>query len=283
MLSKDARTEWLVILAAGALLTAAAAVVHWVLALVVIAITAGLVAFFRDPDRSIPPQRYVMVAPADGKISSVHELEHYEPFNGPATCVRIFLSVLDVHINRSPCHGMVERITHLPGLKLNALNPQSAEDNESVLTVMIHPMRKHPVAAVRQVAGLLARTIHNSVEIGQVLQRGQRIGLIKLGSTTELYVPATLRPVVQVKQGDRVQAGMTVLVSYTPLEAGVSPEPGGSEAIAGKVQSSTTQVTAELSKTQRSIESLADTASEGESVAALHQATSAVPEASARS
>ena len=101
----------------------------------------------------------------------------------------------------------------------NTLNPASIEDNESMTTLLIHPAKGHPVAAVRQVAGLLARTIHNALHVGQVVQRGQRMGIIKLGSTTELYLPATLQPVVRVERGQKVQAGVTVLASVTPLDA----------------------------------------------------------------
>lgn len=220
MLSKDAKNEWMTILGAGLMLTVALAFVHWSLSVIVFLITVALVLFFRDPDRSVPPQRNVMVAPADGKVSSVHHLDQFAPLDGPATCIRIFLSVLDVHINRNPCHALVQSVELTPGLRLNALNPQSAEDNEANLIVLVHPMRKTPVAAVRQVAGLLARTIHCSVEPGQVLQRGQRIGLIKLGSTTELYIPDALMPEVKVKEGDKVQGAITVLASYTPREAG---------------------------------------------------------------
>jgi phosphatidylserine decarboxylase len=123
--------------------------------------------------------------------------------------------VLDVHVNRSPAHGVVTRISHKAGRHLNALNPDSAEANESVLVVLEHPVRREPVAAVRQVAGLLARTVVCAAREGVVLQRGQRFGIIKLGSTTELYVPRQLQPVVQVQQGQYVYGGLTILLSYS--------------------------------------------------------------------
>jgi phosphatidylserine decarboxylase len=151
---------------------------------------------------------------------------HFEPFNGPATCVRVFLSVLDVHVNRSPCHGVVLSVEHRPGLHLNALNPQSAQDNESTTVVLVHPVRRHPVAAVRQIAGLLARTIVCPVQEGQVLQRGQRFGMIKFGSTTELYLPAYYQPQVLVSVGQKVSGGTTVLatVNSPNLEDSTDPE-----------------------------------------------------------
>jgi len=177
MLSPHARNEWLTIAGLGVLLSVTAGVfgLWWAVPLCVIAAIAGLL-FFRDPDRAIPSQRNAVVAPADGRVSSVHEIEHFEPFDGPATCIRIFLSVFDVHINRCPCHGRVRSITHKPGEHRNALNPDSAEVNENNLIVLEHPVKGHPVAAVRQIAGLLARTVVCTVEEQAILQRGQRIG-----------------------------------------------------------------------------------------------------------
>lgn len=223
MLSPHARPEWLTILAIAVLVSVAAGLtgVWWAIPLALIAGLCG-VLFFRDPDRSTPSQRNRMIAPADGRISSVHEVDHFEPFDGPATCVRIFLSVFDVHINRCPCHGRVRTITHRPGRHINALNPDSAEVNESNLVVLDHPVKGFPVAAVRQVAGALARTVVCTVAEGAILQRGQRIGLIKLGSTTELYVPAAMSPQVLVSRGQKVVAGVTVLASVSPP----NPEPG---------------------------------------------------------
>jgi len=219
MLSKYAKNEWLAIIVIAALLSASLALVQlWWLATLVIVLAVVTLLFFRDPDRPMPTQRNIVVAPADGKVTSVHELEHFEPLEGPATCVRIFLSVFDVHVNRSPCHGQVRSITHTPGKHGNALNPDSVEDNENNLIVLEHPIRGHPVAAVRQVSGMIARTIACGVEEGQTLQRGQRIGMIKLGSTTELYLPAKLHPQIQVREGDRVQGGVTVLAHVSPPE-----------------------------------------------------------------
>lgn len=219
MLSKHAKLECTTIAAVGFMLSVAVVLIGlWWLTLLTVPATLALLAFFRDPERRTPTQRGVMVAPADGRISSIHELDHYEPLGGPVLCVRIFLSVLDVHINYSPYHTAVESITHTPGEHLNALKPESAEDNESNLLVLVHPNRLYKMAAVRQVAGLLARTIVCHVHEGQVIQRGQRIGLIKLGSTTELYILKDLSPRLQVKEGQRVTGGVTVLAQITPKE-----------------------------------------------------------------
>jgi len=219
LLSPYARNEWLTLVGVGLLLAVAAALWWWLAAIVVIVLTAALLAFFRDPIRRIPSQRGIVIAPADGRISSIHTIDHFEPLQGPVLCIRIFLSVLDVHINRSPCHGRVVSITHKNGKHLNALNPQSAEDNESNLIVMVHPVKSHPVAAVRQVAGLLARTIYCDARVNDILQRGQKFGIIKLGSTTELYLPMTLKPQPAIEQGQMVKAGQTILANITPLDA----------------------------------------------------------------
>ncbi len=234
-LSGYGRNEWLTIAVVGALLGIAAAVVGWwVLCIPIALVTIALLLFFRDPERRPPVQKNIMVAPADGRVSSVHELEHFEPLGGPATCIRIFLSVLDVHINRSPCHGQVSLVQHKPGEHMNALNPDSAEANESNLIVMLHPIRRYPVAAVRQVAGLLARTIACGVREGDIVQRAQRIGMIKLGSTTELYIPADLKPAPTVQVGQKVKGGLTVVATYTSRDnAAASPNSAASASDGG--------------------------------------------------
>jgi phosphatidylserine decarboxylase len=236
MLSVHARREWLTLLVSGVLLAGAAALAGWWLALgPVLVLTVALLLFFRDPPRSIPSRRNVAVSPADGRVSSIHDVQHFAPFDGPAVCIRIFLSVLDVHVNRCPLHGRVAQVTHRPGLHRNALNPESAEDNENTLIELVHPVSGEPVAAVRQVAGLLARTICCVARPGQILQRGQRIGLIKLGSTTELYLPAADRPRVEVAVGDKVQGTRTVLAVLEP--AGTAASAGAAEAGVGATSS----------------------------------------------
>lgn len=216
MLSGYGKREWLVILVTSSILMISCLVMGSLLTAVVVMLATGLLlSFFRDPNRSIPTQRGIVVSPADGRISSIHQIDHFEPFGGPATCIRIFLSVFNVHVNRSPCHGLVQSILHKPGQHLNALNPQSAEVNESNLIVLLHPTHRHPVAAVRQVAGLIARTIVCGTTEGKIVQRGQRIGMIKFGSTTELYLPQSAGATVSVQQGQRVSAGTTVLANVS--------------------------------------------------------------------
>lgn len=219
MLSKHAKPECVTIAAVGLMLSIAVVVVGlWWLLILTVPATLALLLFFRDPERRTPTQRGVMVAPADGRISSIHEVAHFEPLDGPAVCIRIFLSVFDVHINYCPYHTAVESITHTPGAHLNALKPESAEGNENNLLVLMHPNRRYKMAAVRQVSGMIARTIVCHVHEEQVIQRGQRIGLIKLGSTVELYIPQDLGPRLQVQPNQKVTGGVTVLAQITPKE-----------------------------------------------------------------
>ena len=224
MLSGFAKVEWIVISACG--VAAAVAFVlfgSWLLAALAVLATLAVLLFFRDPTRRPPSAKGAVVAACDGTVSSVHEVDHHDLLEGPAVCIRVFMSVLDVHINRTPCHGAVASVVHTPGNHGNTLNPASMADNESVTTLLVHPTRGHPVAVVRQIAGLLARTIHNALSEGQVVQRGQKMGIIKLGSTTELYLPTSANVTVRVREGEKVKAGVTVLASVEPAVADVPP------------------------------------------------------------
>lgn len=219
MISQFGKPHTTIIIALGVVGTAALLAVHWWISAGVTAlVTMLLLAFFRDPHRPIPTMKGHLVCPADGRVSSIHTLDHYEPFGGPAVCIRIFLSIFDVHVNRSPMHGRVAAIIHKPGKHLNALRADSAELNESVTMILKDPMHDRIVAAVRQVAGAIARRIVCAVHEGEILQRGQRYGMIKFGSTTELYLPNPDRVTVQVTQGRYVYGGSTVIAVVAPLE-----------------------------------------------------------------
>ena len=212
MLSSYAKTETTTVTAIGLMVGVTSALVGWWwLAAPIAAAAIFVIAFFRDPDRRIPAEKGIMVSPADGRISSIHNVPRIDAFDGPAVCVRIFLSVFNVHVNRSPCHAAVVNKSHRPGRHMNVLNPKSAEVNEACTLDLVHPVRRHPVAAVRLIAGMIARTIVTDAEPGRILQRGQRIGIIKFGSTVELYLPESLSPQVLVTQGQRVKGGQTIL------------------------------------------------------------------------
>ncbi|MGQ9649842.1 MAG: phosphatidylserine decarboxylase [Phycisphaerae bacterium] len=180
----------------------------------------GGMAFFRDPQRQTPAPTGLLVAPADGKVVEVSSLEQHPDVGSPATRIGIFLSVFDVHVNRSPCSGTVSRITYQPGRFLDARNPDSGRLNEAN-TIVIEPddPSKGPVV-VRQIAGLIARRVVCSVKVGDHVQAGQRIGLIKFGSRTELIVRADSGYAPTVKVGDRAYGALTVvacLVDRRPI------------------------------------------------------------------
>ena len=184
----------------------------WPLALLVVPVLVWLFAFFRDPERQIPADQDVMVSPADGTVSDISELPHDELLGGPAVRVGIFLSVFNVHINRSPCDGIVLAAHYKKGKFINAMRHQIAsEENESNTIVLGEPTTGKPIAVVRQIVGLIARRIIFSADKGQLLRRGQRIGMIKFGSRTELTVPVSLRPQVLVQVGQLVRGAADVI------------------------------------------------------------------------
>ena len=187
----------------------------WYLALAP-AVCAGLVVwFFRDPPRSVPQQTGLWISPADGKIAEITRLEHDDFVGGPATRIGIFLSIFNVHINRAPVASRVLALRYTPGPFLNALDPKSALVNENMWigSVVEEP---EPAAGqrfiVRQIAGAIARRIVCDLRPSQRVGRGEKFGMIKLGSRTELILPADDEYLVAVQVGQRVKAGVTVLV-----------------------------------------------------------------------
>jgi len=159
--------------------------------------------FFRDPERSIPREPGALVSPADGKVTDVSVVNTE---NGKQTRVSIFLSVVDVHVNRSPIAGVIRDVRYQRGKFLDARSPDCAEQNEqNVVTVEGDGQR----VVFKQIAGLLARRIVFTPKIGDRLERGQRVGLIKFGSRTDVLFDAGAR--VNVKVGDRVKGGSSVI------------------------------------------------------------------------
>ncbi|MEY4841516.1 MAG: Psd [Planctomycetota bacterium] len=168
----------------------------------------GFIAFFRDPPRNAPGSADgCMVSPADGRVSAVFSQAHHDAVDGPATVVRIFLSVLDVHVNRVPWDGEVLSRAHRPGRYLDVRTPYSAHVNESVLLSLRAAGGQR--YGVRLVSGAIARRIVCTLRPGDRATRGERMGLIKFGSTTELIVPADSE--VLVREGDRVVGAVTAL------------------------------------------------------------------------
>lgn len=178
------------------------------------AAAAGLLLyFFRDPKRAVPDGPGLLVAPADGKVVEVARLD-YDPFlGGPATRIGIFLSLFNVHINRSPADARVVTLDYRPGLFLNALKRESAELNESMWIGYESLQAGHQRWAVRQISGLVARRIVCALKPGQTVRRGERFGMIKLGSRTELIVPADACS-IEAREGQNVRAGTTILARF---------------------------------------------------------------------
>lgn len=171
-----------------------------------LAVIAAILAFFRDPPRHGSAVRGALRSPADGIVVGI--VPNEDPSRGPVpgTQIAIFLSVLDVHINRAPCEGVVQRIRYEPGKFHDVRDPRTTYENESNWIFM--KAGRHEIT-VRQIAGLIARRIVCRVREGEKVYRGQRIGLIRFGSRTELYVPAGAQ--VLVRKGQRVKGGETDL------------------------------------------------------------------------
>ena len=167
--------------------------------------------FFRDPERRIPAGLGEIVSPADGVVT---EAEWIETAAGSRLRLSIFLNVFDVHVNRAPVAGTVKVVEYREGSFLNAMKPESVIMNEQTLVVIDAGGYE---VSYKQIAGLLARRIVCSVKVGDRLERGQRVGMIKFGSRTDVLMPAEAVP--QVKSGARVRGGSTVLA--------VLPQPVG--------------------------------------------------------
>lgn len=182
-----------------------------------VAVTAFLwlafAAFFRDPLGRRPASEKPddFISPADGRISAVLRVDHHPAVGGPALVVRIFLSVLNVHVNRMPCAGTAVDVQHTPGRYLDARTEESAKVNESNLL----RLRRGDgvVVGIRQVSGAIARRIVCRAAPGEQFALGQRYGMIKFGSTTELIIPRPDQASVHVQKGDRVVGGVTLLAT----------------------------------------------------------------------
>jgi phosphatidylserine decarboxylase len=176
---------------------------EWSVAPVLLA--AFFLWFFRDPQRAIPAGDGLIVSPGDGLVT---ETVRIQTPNGERQRISIFLSVFDVHVNRSPIAGVLSRVRYQKGKYLNAMNPQSAESNEqNVVTVRGEGIE----VTFKQIAGLLARRIVFNYKEGDLVERGQLVGLIKFGSRVDVVVPAEAELLVKV--GERVKGGSSVLAA----------------------------------------------------------------------
>ena len=177
------------------------------------AVPGGLLAivflfFFRDPERPLPADQSLIVSPADGRVMRVGPAGADAPA-GAWQQITIFLSPLDVHVNRSPVSGRVTRVTYKAGQFLPAYKPESGAVNEQSEIWVDHEGR---TAVYRQVVGLLARRVVTRVREGDALVVGQRVGVMKFGSRMDVFLPPALA--VRVRQGERVVAAETVLAQW---------------------------------------------------------------------
>ncbi|MDP2156923.1 MAG: phosphatidylserine decarboxylase family protein, partial [Nitrospirota bacterium] len=162
--------------------------------------------FFRDPERTVPEGKNIFVAPADGKIIVIKDLLETEHLHKDVKQVSIFMSPFNVHVNRVPCDGRVKKIQHVKGKFLAAYKDEASMQNEHIDMVF---ETRHGDLLLRQVAGFVARRAVCRKNEGDVLQRGERYGLIKFSSRVDIYLPK--EAVIKIRLGDRVKAGETVL------------------------------------------------------------------------
>lgn len=197
----------------GLAFIAIAALMAWLtvpaLAAIPLLLAAFFLWFFRDPERTIPAIAGAIVSPADGKVTSISVAEE----NGrKLTHISIFLNVFDVHVNRSPVSGVIEDVRYHKGEFRNAMGPGCADVNEQNVVTICSDIG--PVV-MKQIAGLLARRIVFTKKLGDTVQRGERVGLIKFGSRTDIIFAGGAE--MKVRVGDRVKGGSTVLAIAQPL------------------------------------------------------------------
>jgi len=204
-----------------------AALLWWLQAFVFIAVPLMLAAFFlwffRDPEREISGEPGLIVSPADGKVTDISPTQ----LNGKScTRVSIFLNVFDVHVNRSPISGVIKQVVYQPGKFGNAMGAVSADQNEqNIVTVEGQGM----TIVFKQIAGLLARRIVFTKKVGDMIDRGERVGLIKFGSRTDVIFPNPAD--LQIKVGDRVKGGSSVMARALPPPSNGSPVREHSQAV----------------------------------------------------
>jgi len=183
----------------------------WAWALIPVLLAAFFLWFFRDPERAIPGEAGLIVSPGDGLVTETISID--TP-GGPRQRISIFLSVFDVHVNRSPIAGVLTSVRYQKGLYLNAMNPASADRNEqNVVTVRGAGYE----VTFKQIAGLLARRIVFNYREGDRVERGQRVGLIKFGSRVDVILPSEAE--LRVKVGQRVRGGASVLAVMPQSQA----------------------------------------------------------------
>ena len=179
----------------------------WLWAILPVLLAVFFFWFFRDPQRTVPAEAGLVVSPADGKVTEIARIQTPE---GERIRLSIFLSVFDVHVNRSPISGNVRDLHYQKGKHLNALDPKSALNEQNIVTVQ----GEDGVVTFSQIAGILARRIIFRHKVGDFVERGQRIGLIKFGSRVNMILPGSAQ--LRVSLGQRVKGGASVIAVIHP-------------------------------------------------------------------
>jgi len=205
-----AREGWPFIAIAWVLVLGAA-VLWWPLAVLLAIVAIWVVAFFRDPIRPGPRGDRYVVAAAEGHVVFVTEIDEPMYMKERAVRISIFLSVFDVHVNRYPVDGTIELVHYNKGKFLHAADEKASLDNEQSSVGIRGPRGR---VLVRQIAGLIARRIVTDGKPGDRVKQGDRLGLIRFGSRTDVFLPLSAKAVVKVKPGDKVLVGGTVLAEY---------------------------------------------------------------------
>ncbi|MFI5364666.1 MAG: phosphatidylserine decarboxylase family protein [Candidatus Binatia bacterium] len=177
---------------------------------VALGLTVFVVSFFRDPKRSVPADPRLIVAPADGRVIKVAAIQDDRFLHGEATLVSIFMSPLNVHVNRIPTSGRVVDLRYNPGKYFRAFADKASLDNEQN-AVLLEDAEGRRLCFV-QIAGFLARRIVCYLSVGMAVERGQRYGMIMFGSRADVYLPPTAQ--VRVKVGDRARGAETVIAEW---------------------------------------------------------------------
>lgn len=191
-----------------------AAVPGWLLVATLTVIGILIVWFFRNPTRRIPEGNHLVVSPADGKLVAIDRVEHDEYIGGPAVKIGIFLSIFNVHTNRTPIASRVVKIAYFKGKYLNALKPESARVNEKLELSIQGTQAPFRPMLVRQIAGAIARRIVCWVQPNEELLSGELFGMIKFGSRTELVIPDEPGLEIVARLGDAVKGGTTIMARY---------------------------------------------------------------------
>lgn len=174
-------------------------------------LTAFMAYFFRDPERVVPEGKWLFVSPADGKVILVRDVYEKDYLQADTKQISIFMSPLNVHVNRAPCAGKVTYVKHTPGKFMAAYKDDASIKNENIVMALEGEQGR---VLVRQVAGFVARRAVCRVNPGDMLKRGERYGMIKFGSRLDVYLPK--KATISVQPGDKILAGETVIATVHP-------------------------------------------------------------------